>query len=127
MSDNVRAGVGSVMKLERATVMASCANSRGRSSASRRTGCAPSLARDVFEEGRVTVRLAAETDDAHGDAERRDRLEQALVFARLLGVRRVGEQHDVPRPLLRLLHHRGGGDERGVGEDAAALDWMRRT
>ena len=35
-----------------------------------------------------------------------ERLEQPLVVARLLGVRRVGEQHDVPRALLGLLHHR---------------------
>ena len=49
-----------------------------------------------------------------------ERLEQPLVVARLFGVRRVGEQHDVPRALVGFLHHLRRGDERGVGEDAAA-------
>ena len=74
----------------------------------------------VLQERRVGVRLAAEPDDADGDAERLERLEQPLVLAGLLRVRRVREQHDVPRALLGLLNHLRRRDERGVGEDAAA-------
>ncbi len=61
-----------------------------------------------------------EADHAGRDANRRERLKQALIVARLLGIRRVGEQHDVPRPLVGFLHHLRGVHERGVGEDAAA-------
>ncbi len=74
----------------------------------------------IFQKRRVGIRLAAKTDDAHGDPERFERLEQPLVLARLFRVRRVREQHDVPRPLLGLLNHFCRRDQRRVGEDAAA-------
>ena len=65
MSGSVRAAVGSVMKLDRATVIASCANSRGRFVDVRREVDAPLAARgDVLEELGVGIGLAAQPDHA---------------------------------------------------------------
>ena len=121
MSGSARAAVGSVTKLDRATVMASCANSRGSSSALAVKWMRP------LPRAATSFRNAASESDSlpspmtltvmPSGCERR---EQPLVLARLLRVRRVREQHDVPRALVGFLDHLRRRDQRGVGEDAAA-------
>ena len=56
--------------------------------------------RNILEEGGVRVRIASQSDDADRDAEWCQPLEQALIVTWLLGVRRIGEQHDVSRAFL---------------------------
>ncbi len=76
--------------------------------------------RNILEKGGVRVRIASQSDDTDRDADRCQSLEQSLIVTRLLGIRRIGEQHDVPRAFLGLLDHFRGCYQRGVGEDAAA-------
>ena len=121
MSGNARAAVGSVTKLDRATVIASWAKSRGSSSTLAVKWMRPLPARGhVFQERGVRIRFAAETDYAHGNPERFESVEQPLVLARFLRVRRVREQDDVSGALVGLLDDLRCRDQRGVGEDAAA-------
>ena len=121
MSGNARAAVGSVTKLDRATVIASCGEEpRQFVHARREVDATLSASGHVFQERGVGIRFAAEADYAHGNPERFESIEQPLVLARFLRVGRVREQDDVSGALVGLLDDLRCRDQRGVGEDAAA-------